>query len=91
LFTTKEAFERAGGFKEELVMLEDQEIIPRLRKYGKFTVLNKPVTTSSRKYLLNGIYKTQAVYFLIYMLYRINFSQQALLKLYRKLIVQDKI
>jgi hypothetical protein len=72
-------------------MLEDQEVIPRLRRHGRFTVLNKPVTTSSRKYLKNGIYKTQAIYFFIYMLYSLGLSQNKLLKLYRKLIVQDKL
>ncbi len=91
LFVSKKVFMQAGGFDESLIMLEDQEIIPRLRQYGRFTVLNKPVTTSSRKYLLNGIYKTQAIYFLIYTLYRLGLSQKKLLKLYRRLIVQDKL
>lgn len=91
LFVSKQVFEKAGGFDEKLIMLEDQEIIPRLKKYGKLKVISKPVTTSSRKYLLNGIYKTQTVYFIIYILFRLGVSQPKLLKLYRKLIVQDKL
>lgn len=91
LFVRKVVFEKSGGFNEKLIMLEDQEIVTRLKKHGSFIVLSKPVTTSSRKYLVNGIYKTQAVYFLIYMLYRLGISQQKLLKLYRKLVVQDKL
>lgn len=91
LFVSKKVFELSGGFNEKLIMLEDQEIIGRLRKHGKFVVMPASVITSSRKYLKNGIYKTQAAYFIIYFLYRLGFSQQQLLKLYRKLIVQDKL
>jgi rSAM/selenodomain-associated transferase 2 len=91
LFVTTEVFKKAGGFNEKLIMLEDQEIIPRLKKYGRFIVINNPVATSARKYVTNGVYKTQAVYFIVYVLYRLGVSQQALLKLYRRWIVQDKL
>ncbi len=91
LFADKKIFTLSGGFNEKLIMLEDQEIITRLRKHGEFIVTPATVITSSRKYIRNGIYKTQAVYFIIYFLYRLGFSQQRLLRLYRKLIVQDKL
>lgn len=91
LFVSKEVFKKAGGFNQNHIMLEDQDIISRIRKYGMFIVVNKPVITSSRKYESNGVYKTQAVYFLIYFLYRSGVSQQKLLRYYRKLIMQDKL
>jgi len=91
LYADKKVFKLSGGFNEKLIMLEDQEIIGRLKKYGKFIVMPASVVTSARKYLKNGIYKTQGVYFIIYFLYKLGFSQQRLLKLYRKLIVQDKL
>lgn len=91
LFVSKNIFEKSGGFNENLIILEDQEIIPRLKKQGNFIVLPKPVITSSRKYILNGIYKTQIIYFLIYILYRCGVSQLNLLMIYKKLIKQDKL
>jgi rSAM/selenodomain-associated transferase 2 len=91
LFVTKEAFENAGGFCEKHVVLEDQELVKRLKKKGRFVVMNKSVTTSARKYRENGIYKTQAIFFLIYGMYRAGYSQQQLVATYRKLIRQDKI
>lgn len=91
LFVTRKLFEKAGGFCEKHIVLEDQDIVKRLKKMARFIVLPKPVITSARKYLENGVYKTQAIFFLIYFLYRLRFSQQKLLATYRKLIRQDKL
>ena len=91
LFVTKEVFQQTGGFNEKLIVLEDQEIIPRIRKYCRFKVMKGHVITSARKYLLNGIYKTQAVYFLIYLMYKLRFSQKKLVNTYRYYINQNKV
>ena len=91
LFVTKEKFLAVGGFCEEHLVLEDQHIIKRLSKICAFKVIRRPVLTSTRKYLDNGIYKTQAIFFLIYILYALGLSQTRLVNTYRKLIRQDKI
>jgi hypothetical protein len=71
--------------------MEDQEIISRLRKSCRFIVIQKPVVTSARKYLENGIYKTQGIFFVIYFMYQFGYSQQKLLQTYRRLMRQDKL
>ncbi|MDX5347330.1 MAG: TIGR04283 family arsenosugar biosynthesis glycosyltransferase [Hymenobacteraceae bacterium] len=86
LFVTRSVFFDAGKFNESLLLLEDQEIITRIRNYGKFKILSAAVTTSARKYLQNGIYKLQAIFLLIYLLYRLRLPQPFLFKLYRRLI-----
>ena len=91
LFVLKDVFMKAGGFNEKLIMMEDQEIIHRLKKYGKFTIIKQAIVTSSRKYAINGVYKMQGIFFLIYFLYKINIPQNKLTGLYRRLIKQDKI
>ncbi len=91
LFVTKEKFLQVGGFCEKHIVLEDQQIIRRLKKISSFKVIKKPVVTSARKYVENGIYKTQGIFFLIYFMYRLGFSQQKLVITYRKLIRQDKL
>jgi rSAM/selenodomain-associated transferase 2 len=91
LFVTKDIFEKAGGFNEQLVMMEDQEIIHRLKRHGKFKVMPGTVITSARKYTDNGIFYTQGVFFLIYILFKLGLPQHRLLKLYRRLIKQDKL
>ncbi|MDQ6812381.1 MAG: TIGR04283 family arsenosugar biosynthesis glycosyltransferase [Bacteroidota bacterium] len=91
LFVAKDLFKKAGGFSEKHIVLEDQHFISKIKKLAKFQVLKKEVTTSARKYLENGIYKTQAIFFLIYFMYRMGYSQQKLVATYRRLITQNKI
>ena len=85
LFVVKEVFNKSGGYKETLFVMEDQEIIHRLKKNSSFKVIDGYVKTSARKYCTNGIYKTQATFFIIWLLYYMGMSQKRLLKLYRKL------
>ncbi len=91
LFVTKNIFEKSGGFREELLMMEDQEIIGRFRKYGKFIVMRRSVVTSARKYFDNGIYRMQAIFFLIWLMYYLGYSQKKLLAVYRSLIYGHKL
>ncbi len=91
LFVRREVFEKAGRFREDLVVMEDQEIIGRIRRHTRFKVLPRSVTTSARKYLENGIYRLQGVFFVIYFMYQLGFSQQQLVRAYRRLIRQDKV
>jgi rSAM/selenodomain-associated transferase 2 len=85
LFVTKDIFEKCAGYNETLSIMEDQEIIHRLKKNSSFKVIDDYVTTSARKYLANGIYKTQGTFFMIWLLYYFGISQKRLLKLYRRL------
>jgi hypothetical protein len=91
LFVSKEVFLKAGGFREDLIVMEDQEIIGRIRKFARFKVLPGKVTTSARKYRENGYYKLQGIFFLIYFLYQLGVSQEKLVKLYKRLIRQNKV
>jgi rSAM/selenodomain-associated transferase 2 len=91
LFVSKTAFEQLGGFCEQHIVMEDQELIKRLRKYVRFKVVKKPVVTSARKYIENGVYKTQGIFFIIYFLYVAGFSQERLVRTYKKLITQNKL
>jgi len=90
LFVTRDVFIKIKGFNEGLLIMEDQEIIHRIRKHGKFKVMNATVTTSARKYRDNGIFRMQAIFFRIWLLYYLGYSQEHLLNLYRKLIRYEK-
>lgn len=91
LFVTREVFLKAGGFCEDHMVMEDQEIIKRLRRHGKFTIVPKEVITSARKYVTNGVFKMQLFFFLIYFLYHLGYSQDKLVAIFRKLVKQDKL
>lgn len=91
LFVTKEVFQKCGGFNEDLLMMEDQEIIHRIKKHGRFKVMNDVVITSAKKYLDNGVYRMQSIFYRIWALYYLGYSQQRLLKLHRRLIKKHKL
>jgi len=91
LFVTKEVFQKAGGFREDLLMMEDQEIIHRIKKHGKFKVLNDVVTTSARKYLDNGVYRMQRIFYRIWAMYYLGYSQEQMLKVHKRLIKKHKL
>jgi len=91
LFVRKDVFDAAQGYNERLIVFEDNEIVRRLKRSGPFKILSASVRTSARKYIENGVYRMQAIFYLMYFLYRAGCSQERLLRTYRKLITQDKL
>ena len=91
LFVAKDVFKKSGGFREDLLMMEDQEIIHRLKQHGRFKVLKDVVITSARKYLDNGVYRMQGIFYRIWAMYYLGYSQQQMLKVHRRLIRKHKL
>ena len=91
LFVKCDHFHNAGGYCEKHIVFEDYHIIKQLKKRGSFTIVKKRVITSARKYLDNGIYKTQGVFYLMYFLYKLGLPQHRLVATYKRLINQEKI
>jgi rSAM/selenodomain-associated transferase 2 len=91
LFARRELFSQIGGYREDMLVLEDQEITRRLRRVAPFQILPGPIVTSARKYRENGVWRLQSIYYLITMLHRLGASQQSLVNLYRTMIRQDKV
>jgi rSAM/selenodomain-associated transferase 2 len=86
LFVTKPVFCDVNGFDESLIVMEDQQIVRKIKRVTPFKVVDKPVVTSARKYQVNGVYRLQFVFFLIWAGYYLGLSQQALTSIYRKYI-----
>jgi rSAM/selenodomain-associated transferase 2 len=86
LFVLQTIFREIGGFSEDHLVLEDQEIIRRIKTKGKFVIVPLYITTSARKYQKNGIYRLQFIFFYIYFLYRLGVAQPLLVDHYKKLI-----
>lgn len=91
LFVPKALFEQIGGFREDLLVMEDQEIIVRLKAQGPFRVVPRTVTTSARKYLDNGVYRLQGLFTSIAVLYWLGVSQENLVRFYRFFIRKSKL
>ena len=80
-------FNKIGGFNEQQIIMEDTEIIQRLKKQTNFSVIGDTIVTSARRYEENGQFKLQFMFGVIHLMYRLGFSQEWLLKFYRKNII----
>lgn len=54
MFTTRAAFDAAGGFDERYFASEEIHLARALKKVGRFTMVRHPVITSGRKFRLLG-------------------------------------
>lgn len=82
MFVRREVFARAGGFKDWSVM-EDLEILARLRRYGRLTLLDEAVVTSARRHQGTGWFKTIATIWVMTLLVRLGVPGQAMIQWYK--------
>ena len=83
LFTDANLFRETGGFDDRRLVLEDQEIIQRLVKIGRFRVIDARVRTSARRYLQHGVWTTQIKYVLVYLHFMAGASASSNYRLYQ--------
>lgn len=86
LFIEKKLFFEIGSFRENLIIMEDNEIVGRIQDSTRFIILSQYVTTSARKYRNNGVIRLQLIFTLIYILFHAGVSQKGLVKIYRTFI-----
>ncbi len=83
IFVLSRTFHQIGGFPE-LPIMEDFEMIRRLRKKGEVVTLPEPVITSPRRWLSYGILKTTLINQLIVVSYFMGISPVILARLYSR-------
>ncbi|WBL25240.1 TIGR04283 family arsenosugar biosynthesis glycosyltransferase [Zunongwangia sp. HGR-M22] len=66
LFIKEELFFKLGGYNENYIVYEDNELIGKLYDLGEFTIINKWLTTSARLYEKLGVWQTQWLFCQIY-------------------------
>jgi rSAM/selenodomain-associated transferase 2 len=75
IFLTQIAFKQVGNFPE-LPIMEDFEIIRRLKSLGKISVIPTPVITSPRRWLKKGIFTTTILNQIIILAYLLGVSPE---------------
>jgi len=83
IFMFSNVFRQMGGFSN-LPIMEDFELIRRLRKKGDVVTLHQPVITSSRRWLKHGILKTTLINQLVVLSYFMGISPNSISRLYRR-------
>lgn len=80
-FVRATSFRAIGGFAE-IALMEDIEIITRLRKIGRLVLLPHYVTTSARRHMQNGLARTVLFMWYLRTLYRLGVLPEQLQRKY---------
>ncbi|MBD2354399.1 TIGR04283 family arsenosugar biosynthesis glycosyltransferase [Tolypothrix sp. FACHB-123] len=83
IFITKDIFNKIGCFPE-LPIMEDFELIRRLRCIGKITFIKASVITSARRWLRKGIFKTTLINQIVIIAYLLGISPERIRSWYRQ-------
>jgi rSAM/selenodomain-associated transferase 2 len=87
LFITKKLFNTVKGFKEQMQIMEDYELVARARKFGCYKIFKKAALVSARKYDTNSWFKVQWANRTIVRMYHSGASQQDMVNKYREMLV----
>lgn len=86
-FFTKETFEKLDGYNEEYCIMEDFEMMDRIRKSEiPFTIIQSKVTVSARKYETNSWLKVNLINGYVFLKYKLGVHPFKLRKTYKKLL-----
>lgn len=86
LFITRALFDELNGYREEMLIMEDYDIIIRARKKNTFRIIPKDVLVSARKYDKNSYLKVQIANLIIFSMFALNYSQEVMMKTYKYLL-----
>ena len=80
-FISKTSFLEIGGFPE-IPIMEDFELVRRMKKKGKIGIIGKYVLASGRRWERIGVFKTTLVNQVIVILYYMGIPPYILQKIY---------
>lgn len=84
IFLKKATFAKMGGYLD-LPIMEDFDLIQRLKRQGKIAIASVTVLTSARRWQKLGIWQTTAINQLIILGYYLGVSPQKLRQFYRQM------
>jgi glycosyltransferase involved in cell wall biosynthesis len=82
IFVRKSVFDSIGG-APEWPLFEDVELVRRIKRAGKFTVLKTPVTISGRRYIEHGVFRTALLIYSLRFAYWLGVPPQRLKNWFR--------
>ena len=82
-FASVAAYQAAGGFPE-WPLLEDVELLLRLKRVGRLAIVGEPVATAARRFSAQGVARTVATNWTIWALYALGVRPQTLARLYAR-------
>tara|TARA_R110002072_G_scaffold7473_5_gene40176 strand:- start:1178 stop:1849 length:672 start_codon:yes stop_codon:yes gene_type:complete len=86
LIISKALFQKLGAYNEGRQLVEGQDLIRRAKKVAKFEKLPVKLIVSARKYKEHGVYYLQFCYLIVFLLYRLNFDDSRIQRIYSRLL-----
>lgn len=81
IFIRKEVFEHINGYRE-IPLMEDVDLIGRMRNVGRIAIVEKKAFTSERRWAKKGLLRTAAMNQVTMLLYRLGVSPERLYQIY---------
>lgn len=81
IFMRRDVFEALGGYRD-IPLMEDVELIGRMKKKGRITILKKRAFTHDRRWEESGWLRTSLLNQVIMILYRLGVHPRRLVRLY---------
>lgn len=86
-FFTRDAFESLGGFNENFCIMEDFEIMDKVRKYKiPYTIIQSTATVSARKYDKGSWLKVNLINGYVFLRYKLGTKPEKLRRIYKGLL-----
>ncbi|MFK8061223.1 MAG: TIGR04283 family arsenosugar biosynthesis glycosyltransferase [Polaribacter sp.] len=86
-FFTKEVFTKMNGYNEDFCIMEDFEMIDRVRKHKiPYTIIQSKAIASARKYDKNSWLKVNLINGYVFLKYKFGASPKSLRKTYKSLL-----
>lgn len=83
LFITRTLFDRLGGFNERFVIMEDFDIIIRIRQMARFLIIPKDVLVSARKYETNSWLRVQVANLTAFLMFFLKMPPARIARTYK--------
>lgn len=83
IFLKSAIFHKIGRFPD-LPMMEDFELMRRLRRIGRIAIIPVPVLTSGRRWLQKGVFKTTLINQIAIIAYLLGVSPKRIVRWYRR-------
>jgi rSAM/selenodomain-associated transferase 2 len=89
LFITRDFFDKLGGFDPKFCLMEDFELVKRIKKKTKFYIIPKTMTVSARKYRGNSWLRVQLANLYVFTLFHFGVAPEKLKYSYSILLHHD--
>lgn len=86
LFITTDFFNKLGGYDSGFCLMEDFELVQRIKRKAKFHIIQKSMLVSARKYENNSWLRVQLVNLFVFVLFYFGAKPEKLNKLYSTLL-----